>query len=249
MSPSSWTGVSGPYRYNQGSVPIVGNDGTVYISFEGAVAADNYNDYNIVAKSPDHGATWTQTVVSRNTDENFPIYGGRGVLTGYHFRTNTFPALTIDRVTGRLHMAWADNRLGNSTTTNVQVYTQSSADGLAWTTPVRVTSGNSDRIYPWVAANGGKVVISYYTTEYATGLQLDMAASASTDGGATFGAARRLTEESSDPFIQFAGGAFIGDYTGIAMGSDNVAHAIWTDFRGNPGVNLPGQDAVTASIS
>lgn len=246
---SSWTGVSGPYRYNQGSVPIVGNDGTVYISFEGAVAADNYNDYNIVAKSTDRGATWTQTVVSRNTDENFPTYGGRGVLTGYHFRTNTFPALTIDRVAGRLHMAWADNRLGNSTTTNVQVYTQSSADGLAWTTPVRVTSGNSDRIYPWVAANGGKVVISYYTTEYATGLQLDMAASVSTDGGATFGAARRLTEESSDPFIQFAGGAFIGDYTGIAMGSDNVAHAIWTDFRGNPGVNLPGQDAVTASIS
>ena len=246
---SGWTNVSGQYRFDQGSVPIVGNDGAVYISFEGAVQADGFNDYNIVAKSTNHGVSWTQKVVSRNTDENFPIFAGRGVLSGLHFRTNTFPALTVDRVTGRLHMAWADNSLGTSALTSTQVFTQSSADGVSWTAPVRVTTGSADRIYPWVAARGGKVVVSYYTREFAGPLEIDFAASVSTNGGASFGAPIRLTEQSSDPGIQFTAGAFIGDYTGISVGSDNVAHAIWTDFRGKPGTTAPNQDAVTATIT
>ncbi len=247
---SDWVNVSGQYKYNQGSVPVVGNDGSVYISFEGAVEADNYNDYNIVAKSTDGGKSFSQKVVSRNTDENFPIFGGRGVLSGLHFRTNTFPALTVDRVTGKLYLAWADNSLGNSTTTSVQVFIQSSSDGLSWTAPKKITTTSEDKIYPWVAANGGKVVVSYYTREFAgsASLQIDYAYAKSTDGGATWGASTRITEQSSDPGIQFTSGAFIGDYTGIAMGSDNVAHPIWTDFRGKPGVTSPNQDALTAAI-
>lgn len=247
---SDWVDVSGPYKYNQGSVPVVGNDGAVYISFEGSVAADGYNDYNIVAKSTDGGRTFSQTVVSRNVDENFPIYGGRGVLSGLHFRTNTFPALTVDRVTGRLYLTWADNSLGSVALTNVQVFVQSSADGVAWSTPVRVTAPGTDKIYPWVAAHGGTVVISYYTREFAgaSSLLIDYAYALSTDGGATWSTSRRITEQSSDPGNQFTLGLFIGDYSGIALGSDLVAHPIWTDFRGNPGVTSPNQDAVTAKI-
>jgi len=51
-----------------------------------------------------------------------------------------------------------------------------------------------------------------------------------------------------DSGIQFTSGAFIGDYTDIAVSSDNIAHPIWTDFRGNPGVTSPNQDAVTVAI-
>ncbi len=56
---SSWVNVSGPYRYNQGSVPVVAMTAAVYVSFEGAVAAYDYLDYNIVAKSTDGGKTFT----------------------------------------------------------------------------------------------------------------------------------------------------------------------------------------------
>jgi hypothetical protein len=247
---SDWVDVSGPYKYNQGSVPVVGLDGTVYISFEGAVAADNYLDYNIVAKSTDGGKSFSQQVVSRNVDENFPIFGGRGVLTGLHFRTNTFPALTVDRVTGKLYLAWADNRLGSYDLTSVQVFIQSSMDGVTWTAPQQLTTAPEDKIYPWVAANGGNVIVSFYTREFAgsDSLEIDYAYVKSNDGGATWSPPIRLTEESSDPGIQFAEGAFIGDYTGVAVGSDNVAHPIWTDFRGNPGVTSPNQDAVTARV-
>ena len=261
---SSWVDVSGPFKYNKGSVPFYGNDGNIYVSFEGAVAADNYFDYNIVAKSTDGGKTFAQKVVSRNVDENFPIFGGRGVLTGLHFRTNTFPALTVDRVTGKLYLAWADNRHGDSTmfcdpaygrsgcaTTHVQVFIQSSTDGVNWTAPRQLTTTPEDKIYPWVAANGGNVIVSYYTREFAgsASLQIDYAYVKSNDGGATWSSSTRLTEQSSDPGIQFTLGAFIGDYTGVAIGSDNIAHPVWTDFRGKPGVTSPNQDAVTARIN
>ena len=247
---SDWVDVSGPYKYNQGSVPVVAPDGTVYISFEGAVAADNYSDYNIVAKSTDGGKSFTQQVVSRNVDENFPIFGGRGVLTGLHFRTNTFAALTVDRVTGKLYLAWADNSKGNSTTTSVQVFIQSSMDGVNWTAPKQLTTTVEDKIYPWVAANDNNVIVSFYTREFAgsASLEIDYAYVGSNDGGTTWTSSTRLTEQSSDPGIQFTAGAFIGDYTGVAVGSDNVAHPIWTDFRGKPGTTSPNQDAVTARV-
>ncbi len=245
---TNWVDVSGPYKYNQGSVPVYGNDGNMYVSFEGAVAADGYNDYNIVAKSTNGGASWTPAVVSRNVDENFPVFGGRGVLTGLHFRTNTFPALTVDRVTGRLYMAWADNSLGSAALTSVQVFIQSSNDGVNWTTPTKITSTTADKIYPWVAANGGNIIVSYYSREWAPAGEIDFAYVKSNDSGATWSTSTRITEQSSDPSIQFSAGAFIGDYTGVVVGSDNVAHPLWTDFRGKPGSTSPNQDAVTAAI-
>ncbi len=255
---SSWVDVSGPFKYNQGSVPMYGTDGNLYISFEGAVAADNYLDYNIVAKSTNGGKTFSQSVASRNVDENFPIFGGRGVLSGLNFRTNTFPALTVDRVTGKLYLSWADNRNGDAqifcdpacTPTSSQVFIQSSTDGVNWSGIQQLTTTPEDKIYPWVAANGGNVIVSYYTREFAgsDSLQIDYAYVKSNDGGATWSTSTRITEQSSDPGIQFSQGAFIGDYTGVTVGADNVAHPIWTDFRGNPGVTSPNQDAVTASI-
>ena len=247
---ASWVDVSGQYKYNQGSVPMFGLDGSIYVSFEGAVAAYGYADYNIVAKSTNGGQTFTQTVVSRNVDENFPIFGGRGVLTGLHFRTNTFPSLTVDRGTGKLYLAWADNSLGNSSTTSTQVFLQSSTDGVNWSAKTPLTAGPEDKIYPWVAANDGNVIVSFYTREFAgsASKQIDYAYVKSNDGSATWSSTTRITEQSSDPGIQFTNGAFIGDYTGVAVGSDNIAHPIWTDFRGNPGVTSPNQDAVTIAI-
>jgi hypothetical protein len=185
------------------------------------------------------------------------------VLSGLNFRTNTFPALTVDRVTGRLYLAWADNRNSPSgmfcdpayggsgcAPTRVQVFIQSSTNGSTWSAPTQLTATPEDKIYPWVAANAGRVIVSYYTREFAgsASRELDFAYVRSGNGGATWSGSTRITEQSSDPGIQFASGAFIGDYTGVAVGSDNVAHPIWTDFRGNPGVTSPNQDAVTRRI-
>ena len=69
---------------------------------------------------------------------------------------------------------------------------------------------------------------------------LDWAVRSSGDG---FAAETRVSAQSSNPYILFAG-SFIGDYTGTAVNRAGHAVTVWTDFRGNPGVTTPNQDAV-----
>lgn len=134
-----------------------------------------------------------------------------------------------------------------------------------------VTSSSADKVFPSAAAANGKVVVSYYTRDYgitsgapicnvqtnpvASGITpvssprsvcVDYAAKTSSDA---FGAQLRLSTESSNPFIQFADGGFIGDYSQVALGTDGIAHAAWTDFRGNPGVTTANQDVVVQSFT
>jgi len=74
---------------------------------------------------------------------------------------------------------------------------------------------------------------------------LDYAAVSSSDN---FAKETRLTTQSSNPYIQFAG-AFIGDYTGAAMDSTGRAWFVWTDFRGKPGATTPNQDTVVKYLN
>jgi hypothetical protein len=209
----------------------------------------------------------------------YPVYEGRQTLTGEHFRLNSYPSFSVDPVTGRLAVAWTDDQgAGNcgtgqaefTGTTSAQVKLVSGAWG-ALSAPVRVTPGTGDKVFPGVAIRSGKVAVSYYTRDYAAthnpatcnvaiisddpgehpgpvadSVCLDYAARVSTDG---FAAERRLTSEGSNPYIEFANGSFIGDYSQIAFGSDGIAHAAWTDFRGRPGVTSANQDVYVESVS
>jgi hypothetical protein len=135
---------------------------------------------------------------------------------------------------------------------------------------VAVTTSAQDKVFPSVSSGNGKIAVSYYTRDYgitsaalicnlqtnpvgtqippvpsARSVCMDYAAKSNSDN---FGAQTRLSSESSNPFIQFADGSFIGDYSQIALGSNGVAHAAWTDFRGNPGVTSANQDVMTQSF-
>ncbi len=156
-------------------------------------------------------------------------------------------------------------------TTN-QVFLVTSTDGgFTWSAPQQVTPDAADKVYPSIAADSGRIVIGYYTRAYSptptaadltcgrmlldsttgkavpfpgpTSLQpvcLDYAARVSDDA---FASETRLTAESSNPYLLFAG-SFIGDYTGMALDSTGKAIAVWTDDRGNPGITTPNQDVV-----
>ncbi len=156
-------------------------------------------------------------------------------------------------------------------TTN-QVFLVTSTDGgFTWSAPQQVTPDAADKVYPSIAADSGRIVIGYYTRAYSptptaadltcgrmlldsttgkavpfpgpTSLQpvcLDYAARVSDDA---FASETRLTAESSNPYLLFAG-SFIGDYTGMALDSIGKAIAVWTDDRGNPGITTPNQDVV-----
>jgi hypothetical protein len=126
-----------------------------------------------------------------------------------------------------------------------------------------------------VGANNGRIVVGYYTREFspvptaadrscgimeldtvsgnvvpptdparsAAPVCLDWAIRSSGDNFAT---QTRITAQSSNPYILFAG-SFIGDYTGTAIDNTGVAVTVWTDNRGNPGVTDPNQDVVVGT--
>ena len=153
--------------------------------------------------------------------------------------------------------------------TSNQVKLQSGTWATIGNAPVvAVTTSGPDKVFPAVATLAGKTVVSYYTRDYAidstapvchvitnpdpggippvpsaNSVCLDYAARIAI--GATWGSQVRVTTQSSNPFIQFADGAFIGDYTQVALGSDGKAHPAWTDFRGRPGVTSANQDVMT----
>jgi hypothetical protein len=72
---------------------------------------------------------------------------------------------------------------------------------------------------------------------------LDYAFSSSSDN---FGSQTRVSSQSSNPYLQFAG-SFIGDYTGVAVDAKGGVHTVWTDDRGLPGTTTPNQDTVVGS--
>lgn len=253
----------GPTPYNQGSYPQFGRRGELYVAYEGSVcqtlACDQPGDadYIVMAKSTDGGKTFRNTPAAINF--NFPVNPstGRGALTGLYFRINSYPSFDIDPISGRLFVTWADDRngeydaQGNSIKTNGDVFVIASPDGVNWT-PTAQIGTDKDEVFPAVAAFSGRRAVTYYTRAFdTTGVGLDYAIW--TPRGTV-----RLTTATSDPNVQFPGidpftgeviqGLFIGDYTAVAIGSDLVAHPVWVDFRGRPGVNTPNQDIYTQAV-
>ena len=136
-----------------------------------------------------------------------------------------------------------------------------------------VTTSAPDKVFPAVAASSGKIAVTYYTRDYAIGsaaaichvrtndnptavppmpsansVCIDYAARSATSTGA-FGSQTRLSTESSNPYVQFADGSFIGDYSQVAIASNGKAYGAWTDFRGNPGVTSANQDVMVQSFT
>jgi hypothetical protein len=267
-------GVNNPglQPYSQGSNPQVGPDGTLYVAYEseycqtGACDKPTDHDVTVVATSTDHGQSFARSIVGTNYD--FPFNGevGDSTLTRENFRINSFPQLAVDPVTGQAIVTWNDDRngsydgSGNSIKTNGDNIASSSTDGIRWTKPVAIGSAE-DEVFGAVASYNGTAAITSYTRNYqAGGIKLDFAywpITAAPGQQVQAGSITRITTQSSDPRVQFVGvgadgaiiqGTFIGDYTGTVLGADLRLHPAWTDFRGNPGVTTPNQDAYTKSI-
>lgn len=272
IDPHAGTTNPGLQPYSQGSNPQVAPDGTLYVAYESeycrTAACDRPTDHDVtvVAKSTDHGNTFARSIVGTNYDFPFNEEVGNLTLTGENFRINSYPQLTVDPVTSQLLVTWADDRNGQYDTdgesikTNGDNIVSSSVDGITWTRPVAVGSAQ-DEVFGAVASYGGTAAVASYTRNFqAGGVRLDFAywrLTATPGRAVTAGPLTRITTQSSDPRVQFIGigadgrvlqGEFIGDYAAVAMGEDKVLHPAWTDFRGNPGVTAPNQDAYTDSI-
>ncbi len=132
------TNITGNVKYDQGSRPVVGYDGTVYVIFEGSTRLATL-DSQYVVKSTDGGATFSKPVKIADVQDIVP-------LANTAFRVNSFPAGAA-APNGDLYVAWttlAANSGGlcpsrtNNGCHSATMYSKSSNGGATWSAPALI---------------------------------------------------------------------------------------------------------------
>jgi hypothetical protein len=230
--------------YNQGSVVWVDTSGTVHVVWEASTFAGSQVAYaSKTSSSSNFGATQFLATVNDVPDP----------FSWSQFRTNSFPGFALDG--SKLHVIWSN---WNGSNADI-LYIRSTNSGTSWSSPVTIGGGASDQFYPWVGANNGNVFVSYLDHKDDKAQRYHVSLVASSDHGAHWTVPVTVSTKDSNPAkgnrFGFPNCApdFIGDYTGIAVGSDAVAHPLWMDIRKG---NSPGdpvapydQDAFTARVT
>lgn len=179
---------------DQGSDPIVGPDGTVYVAFGNGNTPINGINQHMIVSCPANAdcsdpASWTAPV-KMSTDYGTQPIGpssagcpsGRQCLPPNGYRMDDFVegSISVDN-SGTLYSAWADfrngqancNPLGSAQTAtgpcdNDVFYNYSTDGGATWSSAVQLTPAGSAQWMPWsaVTADGSKLYVAYYDRSY-----------------------------------------------------------------------------------
>ena len=254
--------ISSNVLYSQGSRPVVGPDGALYVFWDGATRKSAL-DSTYMVKSTDGGATFSAPMAISTLGESNP-------LADTAFRVNSYPAAAV-APNGDLYATWTTASSG----ANVAVYSKSTDGGTTWSAPARdfaaatrtpegypVTqpdgttlsapspAGPVEDIFPAVAVGpDGHVYLSAYRGDvvspwqtcasgppppvgriacdtlgpYVNNTRIDYAVTDLSTAATNTVSTHPINTQNG------FGGGFFGDYTDIAVGSDNVFHAFWTD--------------------
>ena len=205
---------------NQFSTPVVGPDGTLYLSYQNDEfqgPQTGFRDQYLVVRSTNGGASFAgpfQAVWPIFDGFNdYPInVDGRQTLTNSQFRVNSAGNLAVDPSSGPghgstvLYISFSDNRKGvtacaspcsfSTVSTDTDVFVASSPNGgSSWTIPVGVATGSAstnDQFYPWAAVGPGHVLrVAYKDRSYdPANVKYGETLATSTNGGASFSTAR-----------------------------------------------------------
>lgn len=221
-------------RFNQGSIPVVGPGGEVYVFWEEFAGRSGCSDRIVGVKSTDGGVTFGSPFeVSDIVEVPEP-------LDNSEFRTATFPAAAVSPADGTVYVVWNDNRKGNADI----MLSRSTDGGMKWTSPRRVNdNAKNDQFFPWVAVMpDGKVVVNWWDRrDDPDNTVFHHYLAVSTDGAKRFGRARRVSTVPSSGAVDFDG-EFIGDYGGVAVSATYI-FPVWVDTRNG------NQDIFTARVS
>jgi hypothetical protein len=249
--------ISGNVLYGQGSRPVVGPDGTLYVFWLGSTRLASVNSTYMV-KSSDGGATWSKPLAIADVNDS-------NVLRNTAFRVNSYPAAAV-APNGDLYATWTTQTAGGSTA----VYSKGTNHGANWTAPSPVfpaatrtpvgypagtlnapsPAGAVEDIFPAAGVGpNGRVYLGAYRGDVVSPWQTCAAGPPPPEG--------RISCDTLDGYIHNTrldywvrdvttnvtnvvsthpintrngfGGGFFGDYTDLAVGSDNTFHAFWTD--------------------
>jgi hypothetical protein len=122
--------ISGNVLYGQGSRPVVGPDGTLYVFWDGSTRLATF-DSTWMVKSTDGGATWSHPLAVAPLIDSSPLHDTA-------FRVNSYPAAAA-APNGDLYATWTTVIGGASTA----VYSKSTDGGATWSAPTRVFSAGN----------------------------------------------------------------------------------------------------------
>ena len=203
-----------------------------------------------VVKSTNGGTSYGTPVKLVTTYDSYdigvPSFNSRRILvyvSGGAYRngaTNNVYALWTD-LSGDTGCTAASNEPGSSTTSTCKTriwFSRSTDGGTMWSARVKINnqSGLNDQFNPFLAVdetNGNLGAIYYDTVADAGRKKVDVYYQMSTDGGATWAPAVKVTTAMTDETISGAdSGNQFGDYNSLS-GYGNAFFPSWTDRRNN----------------
>jgi hypothetical protein len=145
-----------------------------------------------------------------------------------------------------VYVVLADNRNGNVAVTNTDVFLTKSTDGGQTWSLIDVDTSANDQFYPFAAVGpDGTVSVGYMDRKYGnptnpndqgickygfTLTKVDsngvVVSSERVDTGLSHADESFWLSTPSDPRARF-----VGDYNGVAVGSDGATWSVWTDLR------------------
>jgi hypothetical protein len=251
-----------PCDQDQGSVPVVAADGSIYVAFESTFDATTGRDQYLVVKvDPASGASVAgpfkvAQLVDGVTD--YPIDAeGRQTYQDSQFRTWSLGNIAADPTNAKhLAVVWSDMRNSTlpaptnpySATTNSDVVVSQSFDGgQTWSAPVAIAAAG-DQFMPWaVYDTSGRLRTGYFDRSYdPANHQYGYTLATETSAGSLSFATTQMTTVLSDPtqgdrwFSSLTVNpnfsnptSFLGDYSGIAALPGGGVVGLWTDMRNN----------------
>ncbi len=235
---------------NQFSLPRIASDGTLYVGYQYQNCTFNCSGipaYQMLAKSTDGGMTFSPSITITGAAITYtgPSVAGYQYLyagsTNTGFRHNDQEVIEVSPTNpNQLYAVWSDGRFESSfvyqgvTGQHADiVFTRSTDGGLTWTAPVKINDDavqGKDQFFPWLkVGSDGTIHVSWMDRRDAPvdGFPYREYYTQSSDGGLTWSANQPVADVGGVP------GSFIGDYSGIAVNSNNsLVLPIWTDSRG-----------------
>jgi len=234
----------------QGAFVAVGTDHAVYAFYY------NGSTSILVRKSTDYGVTFGAAVtiysgLTGGTNGDLGLTGMRqGTATFSAFRSNSFPHVAVNPVSGHLYATFNNNPAG---TDKANVYMVMSTDGGAtWTAPVQINDDGTttDQWQPAIAVtpDGVNIGIFYYSRQEdiaANNLYKYYGRTGTISGSTvTFTPSIAISDVASLPEFgrdAVVNSVYMGDYN-HAWATSSDFHVVWSDNRDDLAGGAPRKD-------
>jgi hypothetical protein len=228
---ATWSAASATVIANQFPMPVTLPNGDVIVTYRSSTGSAVYR------RSTNGGVTLgaQQTIATTTSPTCPPDNAGCNI-----WRLSPIPANSVNRNNGSMVVTWSDGTGGTSTIR----YSRSTNSGATWSASAVLAPsgvGNTYQVEPWVEADelGIFHAVWYDDRDSPNTSIFHIYYSQSTDDGATWSAATRISTASSDLRIGIptSYSRAAGDYINVTAAQGNL-YATWTDTRSGTGEDI-----------